>query len=116
MTSKIKNFFEDVKDFLLKWFCYCHCCFDKDDRYEDYPPAYPPTQSHQRVVNNQYKNYQAAAQTLSLDAIQRVDVENKKFAKTLKKQGHRCVYVYETIPTRVGWCQRDKCVGPNYFD
>ena len=42
--------------------------------------------------------------------VKRIDTEHREFANLLKKNGHTCVRVYESLPCQIGWCEKEKCV------
>jgi len=36
-------------------------------------------------------------------------MQNKEFAKSLERKGHTCVYVFDSYPAEVHWCQQEPC-------
>lgn len=39
-----------------------------------------------------------------------------KFIKKLYSEGHRCIFVHESYPIEISWCNNEKCESSNdYF-
>lgn len=123
VNNNFKNFFGKTKRFFLSFFSKNknmekdgynevsnNRCGDENNKFFNHHQQQHPCSK----TNNKYSYFNN--QETTLEAIKNADRENKKFARSLKKQGHRCVNIFETIPTRIGWCQKEICVGPNYFD
>ena len=116
----MKRLWENVKKTLRTLFC-CECwfCYEEDSEEENQQKRVKVDEEEniRRWLNACNRNHRSYfSQQMTIDAIRKVDEDNKLFAKTLKNQGHRCVVVYETIPTKVCWCESDgRCRGPNYF-
>lgn len=113
--------FERIRNFILYFFCCGFCCFSKskkDEEDEEKEYKFHASSQKEDTASRLWKNVNHSSyfsRDIPTKAIKKIDEENKQFAKILRKKGHRCVYIYETIPTKLTWCESDVCKGRNYF-